>query len=530
MNNELPPGTTTSKRKKTLDPLVTLLYHESSLSNIKSKPTSVTGCSVAVTSVCFFNHCGSDAGTYNNEIVSNSEADSDDTDDENEFPIQLQCQKILQSDMRLDGANTTTNAHDESTRMELSGRLLGACYSNGTCLLWDLGQRKIKEYIATSDGVSRGPGLSLRRLDDNDTRFFYQTRDEAGTISLHDVNATSAAATAATNTSTDVSTSVLPVVRSLQQVETRSQSFCNAAPCLGNGNLVVTPCQSHSYVIVRDWRIPSTQHPVAYFHGASGKSVCSDGSFDESMNPRSQRCGMVTSLAMAESNNGGTTAIACGMESGLVVFHDLAMIRKKNPLSCDDATEPCNLSLSTEPILSLDMVSSWKSNIRHQPSISSFVTIAGMAGNEEDMIQLPVSDRGRVALVKIIQGINNDKTFRAQLRRRISTFVDVPSSRNDDDYLANGLPLNGKPGVGQCRFRSDGRIFAVGGWDKRVRIYGRSAKNSTSAPLAILRGHLESVNAIDWSFDSVNSGLLATGSSDSRVHVWRCFPSKVGVL
>jgi WD40 repeat protein len=151
------------------------------------------------------------------------------------------------------------------------------------------------------------------------------------------------------------------------------------------------------------------------------------------------------------------------------------------------------------------------------PSESGFVTIAGMAGSEEDLCELPESDRGRIAILKMSS--RPDGTFRMRLRSRISTAANV-SSRTDRD-----IPIeprrNGKPGIGQCRFRSDGRIFAVGGWDKRVRIYDRR----TSEPLALLRGHLDSVNAIDWSFDAVHSGLLATGSTDGRVHVWQCFPS-----
>ena len=85
----------------------------------------------------------------------------------------------------------------------------------------------------------------------------------------------------------------------------------------------------------------------------------------------------------------------------------------------------------------------------------------------------------------------------------------------------NNEVAGGKPGVALCRFRpGDGRIFAVGGWDKRLRIFDRSAA-AKSAPLAILRGHIQSVNAMDWAPDAAESGLLATGASDGRIYVWR---------
>eukprot|EP00957_Ditylum_brightwellii_P138437 10551884-Ditylum_brightwellii.AAC.1 len=78
----------------------------------------------------------------------------------------------------------------------------------------------------------------------------------------------------------------------------------------------------------------------------------------------------------------------------------------------------------------------------------------------------------------------------------------------------------GKPGVSTARFRPDGRMFAIGGWDKRLRIYGRAQGNL----LAILKGHEDSVNAVDWAEDSNVSGVLATGSGDGRILLWRVFP------
>ena len=72
--------------------------------------------------------------------------------------------------------------------------------------------------------------------------------------------------------------------------------------------------------------------------------------------------------------------------------------------------------------------------------------------------------------------------------------------------------LDQHPGVGQLALRGDGKVIASAGWDYRVRLF--SAKSLKR--LAVLRYHDASVNALDWSND-----LLATGSKDTKVAVWR---------
>jgi WD40 repeat protein len=107
--------------------------------------------------------------------------------------------------------------------------------------------------------------------------------------------------------------------------------------------------------------------------------------------------------------------------------------------------------------------------------------------------------------------MQDDGEFTAQLRTRLPTSDSISS-------VVHSI----KPGVAICRFRPDGRMFAIGGWDKRLRIYDRTVPDRQ---LAILRGHGDSVTATDWAADATESGLLATGSSDGQVHIWRCFPS-----
>ena len=86
--------------------------------------------------------------------------------------------------------------------------------------------------------------------------------------------------------------------------------------------------------------------------------------------------------------------------------------------------------------------------------------------------------------------------------------------------ISNELSREGKPGVGVCKFRPDGSVFAVGGWDKRVRIYSR-----TSAKLlAVLKGSNSSVTALDWikiegTLD--DDHVIAAGCSGGKIDIWR---------
>lgn len=177
------------------------------------------------------------------------------------------------------------------------------------------------------------------------------------------------------------------------------------------------------------------------------------------------RHGMLMSLAMRDS------IVACGMEDGTLFFHDI----KK---SCS-----CHVKISQEFILGLDLA----------PSVeTSMVAIVGMAANAEDLEDRPESERGTVAVVKCILD-----PLEAKVRSRVATC---------------SLDGGGKPGVDVGRFRPDGRLFAVGGWDKRVRVLDRRH----AKPLALLRGHTESVSALDWA----NNTVLASGDKDGTIQVW----------
>ena len=60
--------------------------------------------------------------------------------------------------------------------------------------------------------------------------------------------------------------------------------------------------------------------------------------------------------------------------------------------------------------------------------------------------------------------------------------------------------------------RGDGSIVVCGGWDGKLRLFGwRKMK-----PLAILKFHAETVNAVSFSRDN----LFAAGSKDGRITIW----------
>ncbi len=64
----------------------------------------------------------------------------------------------------------------------------------------------------------------------------------------------------------------------------------------------------------------------------------------------------------------------------------------------------------------------------------------------------------------------------------------------------------------KCR-NNDSKIFATGGWDHRVRVYGMKKKNL----LAVLDFHKEAINTIDFSFFT---NQMAVGSNDGIASFW----------
>jgi len=496
----------------TLDPIVTLqvagsIGHSTSELGAKGKLSSVT-------SVCFIAnrnsgqqerdssslHADDDASDGAAVRESNDDDDSSGSDDDEDGsePIRFECDRLTQEEQ---GRIVSRRA---PSVVLLSHRHLVSCHADGTSYLWDLERQRIAQEFVPPRG---GPGLLVRRTtddgggghnnDEENSRLIYQTRDPNGTVSCHRLDAGS-------NTA----------VQEIDKFETHSQTFCAAAPCHGNRHLIALPTHDDTTAVVRDWRVSPSSRPVAAIHTFAAAPA--PGTTSQS------RYGMLTSLALTEieiSGSGGARMnrpmLACGLESGHVLWYDLAMA----------GTSPCEISephsllaLDKDPVLTLDMVSSKLPE--SSSSLGSLVTIAGLAGSSDDLATLPESEQGRVAILKATL-VADQRAWHCRLRARLATCRILNSS--------DSMPtIAGKPGVSICRFRPDGQLFAVAGWDKRVRIFDRtvsSIRDDHSVPRALLRGHSTSVTAFDWAPDAVHSGLLATGGNDGRINVWNCFGS-----
>ena len=238
----------------------------------------------------------------------------------------------------------------------------------------------------------------------------------------------------------------------LLKLSTGAQTFCSMAVCQNNDHMLVLSSEDRFCCTIHDLNQPKSA-------GSTPKLVLHASGGDE-------RHGMLMSLAIRDS------IVACGMEDGTLFLHD---IEKKGCL--------CSLKLSQNFVLGLDLAQSVE---------GSFVAIVGVVANAEDLEELPESERGTVAVVKC-----NVDPLQAKLRCRVGTCT---------------LDGGGKPGVDVAFFRPDGRLFAIGGWDKRVRVLDRRQGKS----LAILKGHTSSVSALAWA----NNTVLASGDRDGSIQVW----------
>mmetsp|Transcript_18520 Transcript_18520/g.27459 ORF Transcript_18520/g.27459 Transcript_18520/m.27459 type:complete len:378 (+) Transcript_18520:49-1182(+) len=231
--------------------------------------------------------------------------------------------------------------------------------------------------------------------------------------------------------------------------EQNSRSFCSLAVCRNKDCLLALPSKEKEVCTIRDLR-------------------CADSVQFRAGDERNHH-GMLMSIAMCDP------IVALGMEDGNIFFHDWRM-----PTSV-----LTNIKLSQYFILGLDLA----------PSLAgSMVAIAGMAGNSEDLNDLPSSEQGTVAVVKCT--VDSGK-LHATLRARVGTC---------------SLSSGGNPGVDVARFRPDGRIFSIGGWDKRIRLFDR--RNASS--LGTLKGHTKSVTALDWA----NNSILASGDDHGMIYIW----------
>lgn len=506
-----------------------------------SKPQTVStgancgsGNASDVTGVCFvrdpINPLHSSSAALNGGIdddkneCAGSESDDSSSDDDSCGPLQFQCSKLL-----LGKTNThaqakslsITNTNDAISKSyqhaahisaashdSLSGAVLASCHLDGSCKLWDLATRRCIVGDIYQDGPRGGSGLAARRVGINADhgsvhQFLFQTRDPLGTVSLH-----------------DLSRPCTPLL----QMHTYSTSFCAMSPCStlnrttmgGEEKLVALPTEEHSVAVVRDLRCDSSGNPA--FRVAIGDEYIS------TMYGTRRKYGMLTSLALCLQETTQKIVLGCGMEDGSALFYDLGNAGHGRSPWCigesalhstsngciDSLVDPsymCSVKLGKDPILCLDIASSHSSmDLEKETKSESLVAVGGCAGDVNELSELPEQDQGTISNIKVkLADDRNSTGMKASIRSKIRTC---------------SIDSGGKVGVSICRFRPDGRIFAVGGWDYRLRLFSRTS----STPLAILRGHEGSVTAMDWSRNAATSGLLATGAGDGRICVYRVFP------
>lgn len=190
--------------------------------------------------------------------------------------------------------------------------------SNGDTFLWK-GHNRLHALAPNRGGSSC---LSLRRA--GASRIMLHTKDEAGTVSFHDIE---------TNAT-------------ISSIQTMSRTFCAAVPY--SSQWTVMPTSVESVVQLYDER-SSAKAMVFHAAGLSPK--------DENL----RKYGMTSSLAVDDN------VVACGMESGHVFYHDIRM----EPRVCSSV-----LLESSDPVICLDM--------KGIDSGDSIVTVAGQAGDKED--------------------------------------------------------------------------------------------------------------------------------------------------
>lgn len=119
-------------------------------------------------------------------------------------------------------------------------------------------------------------------------------------------------------------------------------------------------------------------------------------------------------------------------------------------------------------------------------------------------VYCPEADRGLAA------GASGEMTLFQLVPPKVVKRVPVllASTKQEEDKLGKG--------VGQLCLRPDNRILAAACWDHRLRIFHWQ----TLKPLAVLKNHRDSVQCLAF---SSNSQLLASGSKDRNIAIWRIF-------
>jgi WD40 repeat protein len=463
------PSSSSSKAAET-KPLFILQHSPSSPPSVSTNKGDSRGHDVS--SLCFLGKNEVDSDNNNNDgICDDNDSSSDSDSSVNNMDFQCRS-KLFNSKLY---QHTSAVAH--ATTLSFQNVLLTACHTNGNAFIFDLSQRAVVREII---GNPSEPGLALGRITNG--TFYYQKRNPKGSIEIHDVEKGHV----------------------VQTFECHSQTFCKAASVKSYESILVTPSKHDAFAKLWDLR---QQSPIGLIHGARL----------DKFEDRWREEGMLMSLSACNMGD-ASIFVACGMESGSIHVHDIRMLGNDTFPVDEEGIIPsqsCAQSLGKDPILCSDMVASSNGNDDSIDQKQKSVLVAtGSAADAAEQLDLPHKDRGTVALVKA-HSISDSNSWTMKSRKR----AQVGTCKITDDWL-----FGGKPGVNTIKFRPDGSVFAIGGWDKRVRIYSRTSANL----LSILRGpNNESITAIDWVCNNQeleHAGVLAAGSADGMISIWRAFP------
>ncbi|CAG5133687.1 unnamed protein product [Candidula unifasciata] len=132
------------------------------------------------------------------------------------------------------------------------------------------------------------------------------------------------------------------------------------------------------------------------------------------------------------------------------------------------------------------------------------VLLNQVKGHEDSIMAMDYGVNPNSDMITCVTGSANEVIKTWQIDK--DTFVEGPSVS-----VTN-------PGISDIAVRGDGRIFATGGWDHRVRVF--SVRKCS--PLAVLMYHTSSVHCVCFAPDDT----LATGSKDGYIALWDVYKDK----
>ena len=237
---------------------------------------------------------------------------------------------------------------------------------------------------------------------------------------------------------------------------------------------------------------------------------------------------MVLTFASSTTNKG---RVLVGYEDGSLVLWDSASIKDSIPSSSNDS------SPMKESPPSKHSSPSKASLPPSKTSSSSIITVPlcrlKVFGDSTPVISLDYSS----ALGLGFAGSTSDKLYKFQIHSGQNSATSIDSHGASPDSASDSLsspntsssPLSLLPCCGELGFEGISsiglrvspdfpKLLVVGGWDSGVRIFTLKLK-----PLALLYLHKKTIRSVD--FDPV-SGLMAVGSDDSHVSLWRLYCQK----